>query len=887
MALIDKILQKDGVTNLQDWFRLKMRGLKTISTPEKEVIEQIQQKIPNPHIIDLSEFMQTHRLADMLSYEFYDKKHQIYQTSRSYGFILEATTLTGAMENTDETLKGLFALTLPDYCCMQIVLHASKEVAPLFDYWKNNRNQDPLFKTLTDQRINYYLSGTSKRLFPNHKICVRDFRLYISFTFEGAFEEENFDFIENTRNSIASIFKSAGMETRRLQPTDLINLVKSVMGVTQKPMEYNEYDDRLSIRDQIVDPDNNIYIDIDGMVINDTAVRSLAVKKYPSNPRLPDMGAVIGDMFSTMQQISTPFLFVHNIQILSPERTNGIVSLEAERTFKQSKNGMGRIVPIIDKKAQEYELMKQLISEGEGFINQSHYLHLFTPLGKSEECFQEALSVFRAKGWELVNNSNIQLPTLLCSLPLFHDPISAKDQKDFRMMRMYTQVNACNTMPLISDWKGSGTPTLMFLGRRGQIQFVDVFDNKAGNYNGSIVATSGSGKSYLANEIVTSYLAVDGRVWVIDVGKSYKNTCDLLEGQFIEFSDKSEICINPFSDIVDEDVINKEGVTDKDIMEDVVDRIEMLKAVIVVSAGQNPDDKTIDSFVEKALTASILQHKNNTTFTTICEELNKLNDQRASDIASSLHSYTKEGVHGKYFEGKANLNFNNRLIVLELEELKAKGQMVFVVLLIIMLKITQEMYLGERNQKKICLIDEAWDLLGKGNSGSFIETGYRRARKYGGSFFTCTQSIDDYYANNTTQACWNNADWKFLLRQGSKPKNATFNEYESKLLSTVTTERGVYSEVMITMGGVVCGICRLIVDPFTNFIYSSNANDVQLVNLIKENEDLATKESVFRCLEISQKVSKITGRGQAECSDLLVRQISKTSYKDVMNAYQL
>lgn len=304
----------------------------------------------------------------------------------------------------------------------------------------------------------------------------------------------------------------------------------------------------------------------------------------------------------------------------------------------------------------------------------------------------------------------------------------------------------------------------------------------------------------------------------------------------------------------------------------------------MAAARRDPNNKTEDSFVEQAILKAIHKRGNKATFTTVYEELLKIEDDRgrAKDIAESIKSYTKHGIHGEYFEGQASLDFNNDLIVLELEHLKAKGQLVFVILLIVMLKISQEMYLGDRSQKKLCIIDEAWDLLGKGNSGSFIETGYRRARKYGGAFLTATQSIDDYYMNNTTQACWNNADIKFLLRQGSKAKNSLFDQYTTNLLDSVTTEAGIYSEVMIMIGGNTYGVGRLIVDPFSAFIYSSNANDVQLVNYIRDNEQVSIEYAVRRAIYITNNFAAKFGMERNLASAAIVPQIKENGYQNVI-----
>ena len=223
-------------------------------------------------------------------------------------------------------------------------------------------------------------------------------------------------------------------------------------------------------------------------------------------------------------------------------------------------------------------------------------------------------------------------------------------------------------------------------------------------------------------------------------------------------------------------------------------------------------------------------------------------------MAVALEPYTKYGVYASYFEGPATIEFTKDFIVLELEELKSKRDLQAVVMQIIMYRITQEMYL-DRSRRKIVIIDEAWDLMGSGSSGHFIEAGYRRARKYGGAFGTITQSVDDYYKTEASKASINNADWLFLLRQ--KPENIDrlgkegklhIDEWMKRQLSSVSTEHGHYSEIFVhsPMGS---GIGRLLLDPFSMMLFSTRAEDFERIKVMREQMGMATTQAIEVLLE--------------------------------------
>jgi conjugal transfer ATP-binding protein TraC len=372
---------------------------------------------------------------------------------------------------------------------------------------------------------------------------------------------------------------------------------------------------------------------------------------------------------------------------------------------------------------------------------------------------------------------------------------------------------------------------LLLGGRRGQLMQLDVYDNPSGNYNVAIAGTSGSGKSLLLNEIAASYLGTGARVWIIDVGRSYEKACRNFGGSFIEFTEHAGLSLNPFSlvDDIDEDMellqpLLAQMVSPREPLEGF--QYSTLGAAIKKVWKVHGRAMTVSDIHDLLATGSLDQEPDATA---------SEGDRRLKDLATMLHPYTREGTYGKYFDSQATIDFSSDFIVLELEELKAKKDLQTVVLLIMMYRITREMYFS-RDRKKIVIIDEAWDLLSGGATAEFIEAGYRRARKYKGAFMSATQGVDDYYRNPAAKAALDNSDWMFLLRQ--KPESIemmdklgqlTMDDAMKRLLQSLRTEHGAYSEVFIH-SPAGNGVGRLIVDPYSLLLYSSRAEDFSAIN---------------------------------------------------------
>ncbi|MGE5813396.1 MAG: type IV secretion system protein TraC, partial [Acidobacteriota bacterium] len=746
------------------------------------------------------------QFASWLPYVAYAPEDKFFVNRDTLGFMVELMPQSGADERMVEILLSLYA-TCPKGTGIQFSLLASPHVVdPLSRYGalrvedadhaalarergRPARNSN-LYRTLARRRVGHYLSGSHASLTQGYHYTVRDFKLVLSVCVPGGLDDQSRqEALLTLRESMTSTLRSANFPSRLCTADDLINWCALLTNPHRLMLDRSaalHYDDGRELRDQIVDFDTQQEAQALGLRFTKpnlpgaVEARFYSIRSFPEQFALWQMSALTGDLMQSALQYACPFLITLGVEILDPIAMKSVVTANHVRATQNAESSMAKIMPDVARKLQDWSVAAQTLDQGGQIVSMYHQLALFTTPERATAAEETARAIWRSRGFELNNDVYMHRQSMIASLPMTLSEGFHADLKRMRRVTRKTVANAIHLAPLIGEWSGTTTPTLLFAGRRGQLMMIDLYDNDQGNFNAAVIGTPGSGKSVLLNEIAWSYRAVDSQVRLLDLGRSFEKLCRKADGVFVEFGQHSNICVNPFS---------------------VVDRIEADMAMLVPSIAKMASlARPLEEVQYKAIGIAILrlwkEYGRELTITPLRDffksgsipDLEVKDDPRIRDLAIMLDPYTRDGQYARFFEGQANIDFSNDFMVIENEELKRAPDLHAVVNMILLYQITQDMYLSRErgdHRKKLLIIDELMQQLGEIGADDpvkarVVEEAARRARKYGGSLVTATQGADDYYSSKQMETAFHFSDWVFLLRQ--KPESIELLEANHRLV---------------------------------------------------------------------------------------------------------
>lgn len=808
-------------------------------------------------------------LAQLFPYQSWDESRQLFYNRDTVGFVLQAIPATGLSETDLQVLNGIFRGRHPPGTVIQVSLIADPNVETSLERWltidgKTPSRPDSLLDMMAQQRVRYLRQGKWRSLFSDQSALLRMYRLVISYTVpideaQLCLTAESLDALERTRDSYLGILRSAQIHAEVMQPQRFVNLLSGIVNPSEDEPPYLSYDPLNPLNTQIVDPDTALLLGPGASSLVHQGVPysllSYTVRQFPEMWCGANNTELIGSTKSNMQRMPCPFWLTFAVRVPDTLASQAMVTNKSARATQMASSPIAKYVPQWQLRKRDWDHVKHLMDNGDQLLQGLFQVVLLTPEGEEKRCEQELMSTYRALGWKLSRNRYAPMHSFLASVPMGICKGTDRALNVFGAYRSMTGSSCANVAPWIAEWVGTATPTLLLTGRRGQLVHWDPFDNDKGNYNIACCASPGAGKSFATQERIFACLRAGGLVYVIDVGHSYRNLCELFGGTYIDFGDKSQqMRFNPFSSIRGDD---------DEFMGDQMPQLKLLFAQMA-SPNEPLDSKSI-AVLERAISSAWKAMRNQATVDTVVEALRgdtsehtRLHDT-AADLATKLYSFTSKGTYGKYFVGESNIDLNDSFVVLELQGLKGKADLQAVVLRILMMHITQAMYLrGSKSRRKLCIIDEAWQLLRVGSSGEFIEEGFRVARKHGGSFMTVTQGITDFFENPIAYASYMCSDFTWFMRQ--KPENINrakeqnyIDDSDGKvaLLHSLDTVQGKYSEIAInTPMGIT--VTRLIVDPWTEKVYSTDPNEIAYIRE-QRSQGVPLMQAVDQLVQRSQR----------------------------------
>lgn len=802
-----------------------------------------------------------------------DEKHFAME---SVGFTLELTPQTGATPEMANHLTGLFSADLPTGTGIQVTLCAEPDIqwatnayeasrTPYFLVPDSQKDCAQTLNHLAKERTHYLKAGLNKSLSKGSHFRVRHFRAWVSVVIPLS-DKALFATVEKAkkeRDRLISLLQSQFLYSHTWTSLDLYRTLRAILNAHKKegllsrarpnPLEPLSYG--------LVDPDTRIRITENGVMLQSsqseeaTVLTGLSVSGFPSDYALALTSRYIGHK---ALDIPCPFLVTCAVTMPNFEKTKAKTELLAARAKQIAASEVAHYLPYLKKRERDFDIVLEEYAQNGGLCKLVLQVLLLAPENSQEECTEAAISVFKEAHLDLTRDTRMHWQSVLTTLPMTMGPILARDLELAQRLSTKTLTNAANLSPFIAEFQGTGrrnaeeslTPLLLLTGLHGQITPIDLFAS-SGNYNAIIVGTSGSGKSALTNDLITGNLGTGGKTYVIDVGASYKKLCQLLDGQWIDYAPEKTLVINPFELV-------------KDIKEDMGFLIPILTEMASPNEG-------LSDFAQSVLQTHVIhilkkarEGNRLACVTDLTESLStgfvdpekpSKPDQRVLDLAVQLAPFSRNGAYGRYFDGASTVNFHKDFIVLELEGLKGRKTLQSVVLLCLIFLITQDLTLGEKSTRKMVVIDEAWDLLSHKHAGSFIQNGYRRARKQNASFITITQSFADYYQNATTQAALENADIRFVLRQKEESlrfmesqKKVAFSAWEMNAIKNLKMREGEYSECLFSTPDTVPAVLQIRFDPFSRLLYSSRANDVARIEALMQ-KGFSVTEAISQLIE--------------------------------------
>ena len=388
--------------------------------------------------------------------------------------------------------------------------------------------------------------------------------------------------------------------------------------------------------------------------------------------------------------------------------------------------------------------------------------------------------------------------------------------------------NLADLLPVFGPREGDANPVVLFRNRLNGLVGFDAFDPSLPNYNSLVTGSSGAGKSFLNNAILLQELARGLRVFIIDIGGSYRKLTEALGGQYLEINLSDAYQINPFhlsaplNGPSNQKLKSLLAVIENMVAEDEKEKLPKLDRVLL--------EKTIiEVFAAKRKVGAV------PVMSDLMRALEKADEPSMGNVAKMLFMWTGTRPYGRLLDGTGFLRTNAPICTFDLKGLSSYPDLQSVMILILTDFILSQVEEDRTNRKRI-ILDEAWALLKSPLAASFMEYCGRTLRKTGSGITYVTQGIEEIVASPIGHAILNNTGTKFVMLQRGDSEilaNALkLNSQELALIHSLEQRKGEFSEGFMIEGDHR-QVVRIFPSPFEYWLSTSDARDNRYLEALR------------------------------------------------------
>jgi conjugal transfer ATP-binding protein TraC len=573
---------------------------------------------------------------------------------------------------------------------------------------------------------------------------------------------------------IESALQNLGLKAKLLKSQELLTLV------------YKQRNPSRSVNLGNFDPDDVRY----SVLFTDVGISDRGFSMGDFHFRLISLKILPDQTFSTMASRlrELPFDSKLFLTIHVPDQQKELETLQTQRRIAYSMVAGKRTgVSDLESEAKFRDLevlLEQMVAQGEKVFHMSLQVLL---RATTQELLEEKVSKTLVKIRELAGAEGME--ETLAAFDLFSEIAIPNSRSKERTKRIKTS-NLCDLIPLYGPWEGHDEPKILLRSRFGSLVSFNPFASELTNSNQIVSGGSGSGKSFMTNILLMQMLKENPKIFIVDIGGSYKKICENLNGQYIQLGVDTDLSINPF------DLAPGEVKPSSQKIKFILSLVEIMTKEDSLARLGKLEKAEIESAIEQ-----VYESSNSPRLSDLREILNAHPDPQMQRYGKILTPWCGTSAYGKFVDQKTTLELKRPIVCFDLKGMENYPDLQAACLFIITDFVWREVQ-SDRSRIKFLILDECWKLMENDSASIFIAEVYRTFRKYLASAIAISQNIDDFARSKIATAILPNSSIKWVLKQKGADKDRlkevlSLNANEVELIGSLHQERGAFSEAFL------------------------------------------------------------------------------------------